>query len=84
VAHLNDVAPYWFNAAFEGTMGEGNLEHLYDLWMFQAKALILKQPAEELDKYLDVPVFARGDLFYILNLVATLEAEPGEPTTRPR
>jgi hypothetical protein len=75
LAHLNDIAPYWFNAAFEGTMGEGNLEHLYDLWLFQGRALVLNQPREELDKYLDVPAFARGDLFYILNLVTTLEAE---------
>jgi len=75
VSRLNDVAPYWFNAAFEGTMGEGNLQHLYDLWLFQGRALVLQQPREELDKYLDVPAFARGDLFYILNLVATLEAQ---------
>jgi len=75
VAHLNDVAPYWFNSAFEGTMGEGNLQHLYDVHaLFQAKALVLNQPREELDKYLDVPAFARGDLFYILNLVETIEA----------
>jgi hypothetical protein len=80
LAHLNDVAPYWFNAAFEGTMGEGNLEHLYDLWLFQGRALVLNQPREELDKYLDVPAFARGDLFYILNLVTTIEAEPRNPT----
>lgn len=42
------------------------------------------KPREELDKYLDVPMCARGDLFYLLNLIATLEAEPGAPTTRPR
>ncbi|MBC8869390.1 MAG: PQQ-binding-like beta-propeller repeat protein [Planctomycetes bacterium] len=74
LAHLNDVAPYWFNGAFEGTMGEGNLEPLYDLWLMQGRALVLGEPREELDKYLDVPAFARGDLFYILNLVTTLEA----------
>jgi len=75
VAHLDDVAPYWFNAAFEGTMGEGNLQHLYDVHaLFQAKALVLGQPREELDKYLDVPAFARGDLFYVLNLVETIES----------
>jgi hypothetical protein len=76
VTHLNDVAPYWFNAAFEGTMGEGNLEPLYDVHaLFQAKALILREPQDRLDKYLDVPMFARGDLFYILNLVASIEAQ---------
>ena len=79
VEHLNDVAPYWFNAAFEGTMGEGNLQHLYDAHaLFQAKALVLKQPREELDKYLDVPAFARGNLFYLLNLIETIEADAKE------
>ena len=72
---LNDAAPYWFNAAFEGTMGEGNLQPLYDLWLLQGKALVLGHGRAELDKYLDVPVFARGDLYYLLNLITTIEAE---------
>jgi hypothetical protein len=84
LAHLEDVAPYWFNAAFEGTMGEGNLEHLYDLWLLQGHALALGEPREQLDKYLDVPVFARGDLFYILNLVTTIEAEAHQGRTTNR
>ena len=53
-----------------------NLRHLCDCHaLFQAKALILKEPRKELDKYLDVPAFARGDLFYLLNLIETMEAD---------
>jgi len=60
-------------------MGEGNLQHLYDAHaLFQAKALVLKQPRDELDKYLDVPAFARGDLFYLPNLIETIEADAKE------
>ena len=36
----------------------------------------MKAPQAVLEKYLDVPAVARGDLFYILNLVATIEAKP--------
>jgi hypothetical protein len=68
-----DVAPYWFVAKFDGSYGEGTLQHLYDYpALFQAKAYILEQPFAELVKWLDVPGFARGDLFYVQNLVAAL------------
>ena len=69
------VAPYWFVSKFDVSYGEGTFQHLYDSpALFQAKALILKQPYNELIKWLDVPAFYRGDLFYIQNLVAALEA----------
>jgi hypothetical protein len=42
--------------------------------MFQAKAYLLKEKQPNLIKYLDVPAFARGDLFYIQNLIAAMEA----------
>jgi hypothetical protein len=48
--------------------------------MFQAKAWILKEPRDELVKYLDVPGFPRGDLFYIQNLVAAIEADAVGPS----
>jgi hypothetical protein len=67
--------PYWFVSKFEATAQEGTLQILYDYnALFQAKALILKESREELAKYLDVPAFARGDLFYIQNLIAAIEA----------
>ena len=69
------VAPYWFVAGFDDSYGEGTFQPLYDYpALFQAKAYILKQPYEELVKWLDVPAFYRGDLFYIQNLVAALDA----------
>jgi hypothetical protein len=42
--------------------------------LFQAKALIMREPYTELVKYLDVPAFNCGDLYYIENLCALLEA----------
>jgi hypothetical protein len=75
IDEYNDVAPYWFVSKFDNSVGEGTLQHLYDYpALFQAKAYILKQPYDELVKYLDAPAFARGDLFYIQNLVAVLLA----------
>ena len=69
------VAPYWFVAMFDDSYGEGTFQHLYDYpALFQAKAYILQQPYSELVKWLDAPAFYRGDLFYIQNLVAALEA----------
>jgi hypothetical protein len=69
------VAPYWFDQKFDATAGEGTLQHLYDSpSIFQAKAWIQGQSYEELSKYLDAPAFDRGDLFYIQNLVATIQA----------
>ena len=72
--------PYWFVARFEDTVNEGIFAPLYDVDLFQAKALILKESREELLKYLDVPAFPIGDLFYIQNLVAAIEAD-STPTT---
>lgn len=75
VDEYNEVAPYWFVSNFESTRGEGVIQHLYDYYtLFQAKAFILKESREELVKYLDVPGVQVGDLFYIQNLVAAIEA----------
>jgi hypothetical protein len=81
-AENSSNAPYWFVNKFEATHGEGVFQHLYDvISMFSAKAMILKESREELIKYLDVPAFARGDLFYIQNLVAAIEADSAPPTS---
>ena len=74
---IERVAPFWFVGMTEQAIGENAVQPLYDVnALFQAKALILQEPRGELVKYLDVPAFARGDLFYIHNLAALLEA-PG-------
>jgi outer membrane protein assembly factor BamB len=75
VDEYNRIAPYWFVSWYEDTVGEAMFQPLYDVHgMFAAKAFALKQSRAELVKYLDVPGFARGDLFYIQNLVSALEA----------
>lgn len=75
VGEFESVAPLWFVSKSETTFGEGVTAALYDYYsLFQAKAMILKEPYEELVKYLDVPSMAVGDLFYIDNLTALLEA----------
>ncbi len=73
------VAPYWFVSAFDNSYGEGTFQSLYDYpALFQAKAYVLKEPYEELVRWLDVPAFPHGDLFYIQNLVAALNADPSQ------
>lgn len=71
------VAPYWFVTWFEGSYNENVIQHLYDYHgMFSANAFVFGAPSRELAAYLDVPAFARGDLFYLQNLVATLGTVP--------
>jgi hypothetical protein len=78
------VAPYWFVSKFDNSTGEGTFQTLYDYpALFQAKAYILKESYGKLVKYLDVPAFQRGDLFYIQNLVAAIQAPPDPMTFFP-
>lgn len=69
------VAPYWFVSRYEAAIGEGVMHNLYTYnALFNARAYALHQSQTQLTKYLDVPAFPRGDLFYIQNIVAALEA----------
>jgi hypothetical protein len=78
VQEYNDIAPYWFVAKHECSLREGIISPLYNYHaIFQAKAQILQEPRDELLKYLDVPGVEIGDLFYIDNLVALIEAGTG-------
>ncbi len=75
VADYEAVAPYWFVSRYEAAIGESVMSNLYNYYaLFQAKAHILGESQSELIKYLDVPAFQRGDLYYIQNLVTALEA----------
>ena len=68
------VSPLWFVVKSETALAEGTFNQLYDYnTLFQVKALIMKDTREQLTKYLDVPAFPVGDLFYIQNLVTLLE-----------
>ncbi len=78
-----DIAPFWLAGKYEATSGEATYQNLYNQpAIFQAHAWILQKPRQELYKYLDTPMFARGDLFYIQNLVATIQA-PTDPNYTP-
>jgi len=71
----NFTAPYWFVTRYNAAINEGGRQNLYDVpAVFQAKAYILKESRDSLTPYLDVPAFERGDLFYLQNLVAALQA----------
>jgi hypothetical protein len=71
------LAPNWFVSKFDNSYNESTIEPLYDYpALFQAKAYILKQPFSQLAKYIDVPAFPVGDLYYIQNLTAALNAAP--------
>lgn len=75
ITALATVHPYWFVTRAEIEYGEGKIKNLYDAHaIFQAKASILGASYNELAGLLDVPAFALGDLFYIDNLVSTIEA----------
>ena len=77
LSEYNYVAPYWFVSRYEAAINEGATSPLYNYpALFQAKAYILKENRNDLSRYLDAPAFIRGDLFYIQNLVATLNAPP--------
>ena len=70
------TAPYWFVTRFEASYNENVMQPLYDYQaLFAAKALIFQHSQQDLARYLDVPAFARGDLFYIQNLIYTIEAQ---------
>ncbi len=88
VTAYNELAPLWFlSEADEPSrvitrtrFAEGATAHFYDyVSLFNAKAFALKEPREELERYLDVPGVWRGDLFYIQNLVSTIEAGTRRP-----
>ncbi len=69
------LAPYWFVSKAEMAFAEGIFVPLYDMHaLFQAKAMISLESRTELSKYIDVPAMPVGDLFYIDNLVAAIEA----------
>ena len=70
------MAPYWFVTHYEGCLQESTIQNLHDYGsVFAAWAWILREPRGELQKFLDVPAFAVGDLNYLHQLVSLLEAE---------
>ncbi len=75
ISNYQILEPFWFVSKYDRTYDEGIFQPLYDIpALFQTRAYVLQQPFSELVKYLDEPAFYRGDLFYIQNLVAALQA----------
>lgn len=75
VAEYERITPYWFVSQIETGFGEGVFAPYYTVpALFQVKAYILGASQSELVHYLDVPAVPVGDLFYIQNLVAAIEA----------
>ncbi|HSL29846.1 MAG TPA: hypothetical protein VK900_11650, partial [Anaerolineales bacterium] len=75
LSEYEELAPYWFVSFAGEGFAENALNTLYDSQaLFLAKAWIMEEPGTGLEQYLDVPAFARGDLFYIQKLVATINA----------
>ncbi len=84
IQEYNYVQPYWFVSRYEGSTQENTIHNLHQYYaFFQAKAWALKQSRQELLKYLDVPGFMRGDVYYIHNLISAIEAEGAPPTMTP-
>jgi len=69
------MAPYWMAGHNEEVQHENGLTPLHQTHaLFQAKAWILRASRDELAKFLDSPLVPVGDLYYLQNLIATLEA----------
>ncbi len=84
VKEYNWVGAFWFISRYTCAPTEGVMASLYDvLGLFHAKAWILKEPYEELVKYLDSPTFKMGDLFYLDTLITAVEAEYAAPVIEP-
>lgn len=84
LAHSTAIAPLWMYAMNEETQGEnGVMPYQQTHALFQAHAWFLQNTQAELVKVLDSPQYPRGDLYYIDNLLATLEAEADETPVPP-
>jgi outer membrane protein assembly factor BamB len=80
---IDAVTPYWFVEGYDATHAEGTHQPLYDVATFNAHAFVLRRGYRELLKYLDAPVFQVGDLLYIQNLAAVLDADDPGPDGGP-
>lgn len=75
-----DIAPFWMQTHNGETQGESAIEPYHQTHsLFQALAQVKDAPREELAKYLDSPIVPVGDLYFIENLTAVLEASDAPP-----
>ncbi len=79
------MAPYWMAGHNEEVQHENGLTPLQQTHaLFQAQAQVLRASREKLAGLLDTPLVPAGDLVYMDNLIATLEAPLGFPCTGPK
>lgn len=74
-------APYWMQVAFGADIIEGGVGFIQNHQsLFNVHAYIYKDNFQELAKYLDVPNYERGDMYYIQNLTSLLAVAGQVPT----
>lgn len=84
VQEYRNIAPYWMMTHNSETQGESAIQPYQQTYsLFQARAQVEGATFEELVKDLDTPIVPVGDLYYIDNLVATLETDPPADTIAP-
>ncbi|KKR12423.1 MAG: hypothetical protein UT40_C0027G0003 [Candidatus Woesebacteria bacterium GW2011_GWA1_39_21b] len=84
IQEYQDIAPYWMAAHNGETQGESAIQPYQQTHsLFQALAQVKGATYDELIKYLDTPIVPVGDLYYIDNVVATLEAPNPSQTQSP-
>lgn len=77
LACIEEGLPTWYVTRAENlhAIGEDAYHSPYMSWpIFQAKAMIFREPAASLARYVDLP-YGRGDLYFIQNIAAALEAD---------
>ncbi len=77
MACIEEGLPTWWVTKAENlhAIGEDAWFSPYVSWpVFQAKALIFREPASTLARFVDLP-YGRGDLYYLQNLAAVLDTE---------
>jgi hypothetical protein len=79
VDRVAENMPDWYQAFGRQALGKENNNFLPEdpYQVFLARAWILREPANVLASFLDVPWMARGDLYYIHKLAETIKAYRG-------
>ena len=80
------IAPYWMQAHNGATQGEFTIMPYQQTHsLFQALARVKRASQQELSRRLDTPIVPVGDLYFVDNLVAALEApvDPSDPIDPP-
>lgn len=77
------VCPHWFMTRNSNSFQESSAHHIFDTHaLFLAKAYVGQESQANLSKWIDVP-WMLGDLYYIQNVTAALQATGAGPTTPP-